>query len=153
MESPPEKKRIALIVDDCSIDNFVNKKMILNYKFADTVQAFQNPLKALEFLRQLGSNETQNAEIPEVLFLDLDMPLLDGHAFLDAYANLPDVIKLSCRIVILSGLIDPAKQSRTIRNQFVIAQMNKPLIKSNLDQIDLLLKGPDLPDCSIRKSA
>ena len=140
-------QRTAMLVDDCSIDNYVNRKIILNYKFAETVAVFQSPVKALAHLSKMDEGGPGMERIPDILFLDLNMPLLDGKEFMTHYMNLSPRITGHCRVVILSGTIDPVEMN-VIRNiPQVITLIRKPLIKQNLDLLEHLLKpGFHIPD-------
>jgi CheY-like chemotaxis protein len=82
-------KNTVILVDDSSIDNFVNTKIITRYQFADEVILFTKSKKALAFM--IGLNKVPENEIPGILFLDLDMPEIDGFEFLDAFNILCDI--------------------------------------------------------------
>lgn len=128
-----------MLVDDCSIDNFVNKKMILNYDFAETVHVFQNSTKAIDYLRKADEDTSGDMEIPDIIFLDMNMPVLNGEDFLMQYATLSERIKNNCRVVVLSGGFDPYRETGLGKNSHVIKWMSKPLIKQNFDLLERLL--------------
>jgi response regulator RpfG family c-di-GMP phosphodiesterase len=130
-----KKKRTALLIDDCSIDNFINRKMIMNYDFASEVTEFQNPLKAIEHLRLLNDP----AQFPDFIFLDLNMPVMSGEEFLAEYTKLRPDLKVKCRLIVLSGGFDPALNTSFSLNRYILAAINKPLIKMNLDYLESLL--------------
>lgn len=69
----------VMLVDDNSIDNFVNTKVIDRYQFADEVILFKKSRKALEYLSAL--NTAPESQVPDVLFLDLNMPDINGLIF------------------------------------------------------------------------
>jgi response regulator RpfG family c-di-GMP phosphodiesterase len=132
-------KRITMLVDDCSIDNFVNKKMILSYQFAETVIVFKNSTKAMEYLRKVDTDTSGNLEIPDIIFLDMNMPVLNGEDFLSEFDALSDKTKKHCRVVILSGSIDSCEVKRLSKNSHVIKWISKPLIKQNFDLLERIL--------------
>ena len=79
-------------------------------------------------------------DVPDIIFLDLNMPEIDGFEFLSAFSLLSEIIKSKIKIVILSSSINPADVDACRKHDFVLTFLHKPLFKSNLDTIELLLK-------------
>lgn len=127
----------VILVDDSSIDNFVDSKIISLYQFADNIVVFTKARKALKYLAEINQSSTE--EIPFVLFLDLVMPDMDGFEFLNAFNLLPEKIKKHMKIVVLTSSSNPADIEICKKNDSVIAFFNKPLIKRNLDDLEQLL--------------
>jgi CheY-like chemotaxis protein len=138
MDAP--KYRTVLLIDDCSIDNFVNKKMILGYHFAAEVHVFQSSMKALAYLEAVDRGEDA-AAVPDIIFVDLHMPILDGKEFIAHYEKLSERITGHSKLIVLSGSIDPVEISAVKKAPFVLTLMQKPLIKQNLETIDGLIRG------------
>jgi len=130
-------KNTVILVDDSSIDNFVNTKIITRYQFADEVILFTKSKKALAFM--IGLNKVPENEIPGILFLDLDMPEIDGFEFLDAFNILCDKVRKNMKIVILTSSSNPADIEKCNKFDSVIAFFHKPLIKNNLETLEKLL--------------
>ncbi|MCW3104960.1 MAG: hypothetical protein JWO09_3400 [Bacteroidetes bacterium] len=126
-----------MLVDDSSIDNFVNKKVISRYEFATTVLEFTKARDALKYLLQL--NADTEATIPAVMFLDLDMPEINGFEFLDAFSLLSEKVRRNMKIVILTSSINPADMEFCSKNKSVLTFLHKPLMKNNLESIDAML--------------
>lgn len=130
-------KNTVILVDDSSIDNFVNTKIITRYQFADEVIVFAKSKKALAYLLEL--NSAQENDIPGILFLDLDMPEIDGFEFLNAFNIVCDKVKKNMKIVILTSSSNPADIDKCNKFDSVIAFFHKPLIKDNLETLEKLL--------------
>lgn len=128
----------VMLVDNSTIDNFVNSKIIIRYQFAANVIPFTKASKALKYLLEL--NSADESEIPSVLFLDLDMPEINGYEFLDAFQLLSDKIKKQVKIVILTNSTNPADAMVCSKSESVITFFQKPLIKDNIEALNLLLK-------------
>jgi CheY-like chemotaxis protein len=128
---------LVMCVDDSSIDNFVNKKIICRYAFADEVIAFTKPREALGYLVKLSNS--QNDLVPSILFLDLDMPEIDGYEFLSAFNLLSERVKKNMDVVILTSSINPADVEKFCKHKSVITFLHKPLVKHNLDKLELML--------------
>jgi CheY-like chemotaxis protein len=139
----------VMLVDDSSIDNFVNKKVIARYQFAEEVLEFTKVRLALRYLLQL--NDDTEIAIPVILFLDLDMPEINGFEFLDAFELLSDRIRENLSIVILTSSINPADIENCNRHRSVLTFMHKPLMKNNLDMINALVskKNAKLVMCQV----
>jgi CheY-like chemotaxis protein len=134
-----QQHELVMLVDDSAIDNFVNKKIITRYQFAKNIIEFTRSAEALNYLINLSNNETE--QIPSVLFLDLDLPEINGFEFLDSFDLLPQRIKTEIKIVILTSSINPADSVKCNTHGSVLTFIHKPLVKHNLDELeDILLK-------------
>src|SRR6187397_1992235 len=90
---------LVMLVDDNELDNFINKKLVEGDSFASETTIHTSGESALEYLKGYAS---ESSRIPDLIFLDIMMPEMDGFAFLDAFDKLPDSVKSKCRIVMLS---------------------------------------------------
>jgi len=136
-DQPTPKHPIVMLIDDSSIDNFVNKKIIERYGFAAEVLAFTRARHALKHLLQLKN--AADDQIPSIIFLDLNMPEIDGYEFLETFNLLSATIKKHIRIVILTSSINPTDVEKCANYSSVVTFLHKPLVKNNLDALDLLL--------------
>lgn len=129
----------VMLVDNSSIDNFVNAKIITRYQFADNVLLFTRAKKAFKYLMEL--NAAPADEIPSIIFLDIDMPEIDGFEFLNTFSLLPDKIKKNMKIVILTNSSNSVDVEVCSKNDSVVAFFQKPLIRSNIEALQKLLAG------------
>src|SRR5437660_11513221 len=90
---------VAMLIDDNELDNFVNKKLIENEHFATQVLVQSSGINALDYLKSHSGN---SSEIPDVIFLDIMMPDLDGFGFLNGFEKLNDEVKKKSKIVMLT---------------------------------------------------
>lgn len=131
--------KLVMIVDDSSIDNFVNQKMIELNRFSEKVIAFTRAKKAFEYLIELDKNKAHPAIIPSFIFLDLNMPVMDGHEFIRQFKTLSDEIKEKCKIIVLTSSVNPIDPIIANDHKHVLTFLSKPLLKNNFDLIDLLV--------------
>ena len=118
------KFRSILLIDDNDTDNYVNKRIIEKSRFAEQVYTLKSAKDAINFLKNL---EEFPEHLPEIIFLDIKMPEIDGFGFLKLYANLSDTIKNKCSIIMLTSSVDPIDYNRALSNPHVFNYLKKPL--------------------------
>lgn len=121
-----------MIVDDTKIDRYVAAHVLKKNQFAKEILEFDMATKAIEYLSQ---NQNNPELLPEVILLDIRMPEMDGFQFLEKLATLPQSLKQSCCIVMLSSSLDPVDHNRAESNPVIKKFLNKPLIKENFEEI------------------
>ena len=134
MSTPVNRYKSVLLIDDNEIDNFINERMISTSGFSNKVVVRTSCDDAILFLKDVENNADA---IPDIVFLDLNMPGKDGFAFLADFESLSDIVKGKCRIVVLSSSISPDDINRASTNPYVIKYVNKPLSEKYLSAIVL----------------
>lgn len=139
------ESNIVFLIDDNSVDNFVHKKMIELNKFASQVRTFVKAKDALYYLSEIDDLNYNEHLIPSIIFLDLNMPLINGFQFLELYEKLPSIIHSKCKIVILTSSLNPADRALSKKNKHIITFINKPLNSGHFHELSSLLDGKCLP--------
>jgi CheY-like chemotaxis protein len=138
MGSPKSKYKAVMLVDDNEIDNLINQKMIEAADITETIYTHTGAKSAIEFLRNLEKvEELGNDILPSVIFLDIDMPLMDGFQFLDEFDKLMAKTKDKCKIVMLTSSINPRDVTKSKGYVYVKKYINKPLSQENLENLNL----------------
>ncbi len=122
----------VMLVDDNEIDNIINEKIIEANSFSEQVLVFQTGQDALDYLKQYEADE---AKLPEIVFLDINMPIMDGFQFLEDFEKMSDIVLKKCRIIMLSSSISPKDIDRAASSKYVKKYLNKPLNARYLDAI------------------
>jgi CheY-like chemotaxis protein len=124
-------KRV-MVIDDNEIDRYIANRNITKYAFAEEVITMESSRSALNFLESLKDTPEQ---LPQLIFLDIRMPEIDGFGFLEEYEKLPDSVKKNCIIMMLTTSLNPTDHERAKNNQFVNRFLNKPLDKEKIDSL------------------
>jgi CheY-like chemotaxis protein len=121
----------VLLVDDDPTTNFLNRKLLLRLGITDQVRVALNGREALAELRACHD---QPADCPVLIFLDVNMPVMDGIEFLEAYQQLPPTERPPLVVVILTTSLHPRDQQHTAQFS-VAAYLIKPLTQQQVEQV------------------
>jgi CheY-like chemotaxis protein len=124
-----EVKNLAL-VDDDSVFVFITSKIIKQSNMVENLQVFDNGMDALNFLK---ANPENTDMLPDIILLDLSMPIMDGWQFLDEYVKLD--IKKQITIYICSSSISPADLGKAKSINAVSEYIIKPIAKEKIVEI------------------
>lgn len=126
-----QKLDCILLVDDDEITNFVHESIIEEVGAAERVLTARNGQEALELVKEQGLRPDG---CPTLIFLDINMPVMNGFEFLEAYQALDDDLKQSVIIVMLTTSLSTRDTDRV--QDFGIADfLNKPLSKDKLRKV------------------
>lgn len=118
-----------LCVDDDPITLMLYKKVIIKAEFGTTILFAQNGEEALDLLKAASSSENLSGtkQIPDIIFLDLNMPVMNGWDFLEHFSNefYPKFGRI--KVVILSSTIDPSDYLKAKQYEAVTHFLSKPL--------------------------
>jgi CheY-like chemotaxis protein len=112
----------TILIDDDFISVFLTEKLLRREGFSDTISSFQSPQDALLFVQQ-----TIPEHVPEVILLDLNMPIMSGWDFLDALKPYKDQLIGHCSIYILTSSLAPSDKDKAKEYGFVAGVIHKPL--------------------------
>ena len=128
----------VMLIDDNEIDNLINQKMIEAANITEHIFTHTGARSAIEFLRNIEKiNKIAKDVLPDVIFLDIDMPLMDGFQFLDEFEKLNEDTKKKCNIVMLTSSINPQDVNKSKKYSYVKKYINKPLSQENLEKLDI----------------
>lgn len=120
----------AVLIDDSDIDLFIQRRFLEVYNFSEELVLYRSAEEALNWLKMLNGEPP-----PDVIFLDLNMPDIDGFSFLENFDNLPDGIKQKSKIVVLTSSNNKKDRDQAFTNSSVIQFITKPLKQSDIEEL------------------
>ncbi|MFN6945767.1 MAG: response regulator [Cytophagaceae bacterium] len=120
------------LVDDDSIFQFLTSKIIKDTQLVDQLKIFSNGLEAINFLKSVSGDPEK---LPEIILLDLAMPIMDGWQFLEEYMLLQPRLGKKIVIYIVSSSIDPSDLQRAASINAVTDYVVKPISKAKLIEL------------------
>ncbi len=127
---------LVMLVDDNDTDNFISKRIIELTKFAKRIEIKNSGKSALQYLEAEKENDIN---IPDLIFLDINMPIVDGFVFLYEFEKFPDSIKQKSKVIILSSSDNKRDIDRIVNNNYVIKFITKPLTDEVLKDLKNIL--------------
>lgn len=124
--------QLVMLVDDNDTDNFISQRIIEITEFSKNIIVKNSGKSALEYLE---SNVDNPEKLPEIIFLDINMPIVDGFVFLFEFDKFPETIKNHCKIIILSSSDNSRDINKIVDNDYVIKFITKPLTEEALVEI------------------
>ena len=126
-----------MLVDDDATHNMlcglaIKRAFNRSFKNANVI-SFEFPGKALEFIASEYDDSTK--DVHTMLFLDINMPDINGWDFLKVFAKMDKHIQDQFTIYILSSSIDPADEIKANSNAFVTSFLSKPLLTPDVEKL------------------
>lgn len=122
----------VFIIDDDVIHQRIAHIMIEKHHSYDTITSYTEAAKALDFI---GSHIEKKEELPDVILLDLNMPVMDGWDFLESFKEFEEEVKTRIRIYIVSSSVDENDKLRALSFSSVKGFISKPLSPAILKEL------------------
>lgn len=126
-----------LFIDDDPITLMLCKMVIKKASFSNEIATSKNGEEALQYfniLKQLDSNGEIKKQ-PQLIFLDLNMPVMGGWEFLDSFSTSDYADYNKTKVIILSSTIDPDDLEKSKKYPMVIDFLSKPISKEMLEYV------------------
>lgn len=122
-----KKLNCILLIDDDESTNRFHEIIIKQSNLTDTIVKAKNGKEALSVLKN-----PKNSIAPDLIFLDLNMPVMDGFRFLEKYQETTEFAEHQPKIVVLTTSLIPEEKSSALANENIYKFLNKPMKKNEL---------------------
>ena len=131
----------VLSIEDDSTTQFLNKLTMESAGFCENIIQANGGEEALAYYEKLENGEEPTLQLPEIILLDLNMPVMDGWEFFEAFEmRFPHFIEKT-KIFILSSSVNPKDATRATEEKNIAAFLAKPLDDKQLNTIKEMLDG------------
>ncbi|MFS4468831.1 response regulator [Maribacter sp. 2210JD10-5] len=120
------------LIDDDPIFIYGTKRIMQEIDFCDSIIIYNNGQEALDGLMAISE---AGEKIPQYIFLDLNMPIMNGWEFLDEFAQIPNENLQKTVIYIISSSVDPRDLEKVKNYKTVNNYILKPITPNDLESI------------------
>ncbi|MEO9893740.1 response regulator [Aurantibacter sp.] len=124
--------KTVLLVDDDEATNFIHKMVIKNMNCTENIVIKENGIEALDYLTTAVDGKYPQ---PDLIFLDINMPAMDGWEFLEEYKDLDENQLAKTVIVMLTTSLNPDDKNRAQEINGITGFMSKPLTEELLEEL------------------
>jgi response regulator of citrate/malate metabolism len=123
---------LVALIDDDEIVNFIESRIIESTNLVDRIKTFLNGQEAIDFL--IKNSDTPDL-LPEIILLDLNMPIMDGFEFLKQYILLKPRLGKKIHIYVVSSAVTAPEIERIHQIKEVSDYIIKPITKERFEKI------------------
>ncbi|RTE53352.1 response regulator [Arenibacter aquaticus] len=125
------------IVDDDDIYRFTIERTLESLEYSTKTMAFSDGEQAINFI---SDHLNEDAELPDIIFLDIDMPVMDGFQFMEEYEKIKSNVSKDMIIYMVSSSLDPvdidsAKKISSI-SDYIVKPISSDRLKSILENLN-----------------
>ena len=122
-----------ILIDDDPLQHLICRKILSHIEFRGEFKSFYNGIEGFNHI--LTKKHSPSAFPKTIIFLDLNMPIMDGWEFLEYFGKFDKPIKSNYSVHILTSSILNSEREKASSSKEVIGYFQKPLLLENLDWI------------------
>ena len=130
-----QKVELACIIDDDKIYVNLVKKIIEIKKLSQNLLVYKNGKEALDYFKNSMEGITDEDKLPDIIFLDLNMPVMDGWEFLNEFIKIKNSLNKKITLYVVSSSIDPRDLERAKSFNLVTDYLIKPIELKKFEKI------------------
>ncbi len=128
-----KKIKTIVLIDDDNDTNIYNEFILSDIGIVENIVIFQNGKTALDFLTK--KDDTGHYPQPEIIFLDINMPIMNGWEFLEEYKKTPKEQRAGIIITMLSSSMNPDDKIKAEKMDIINGFINKPLTETKFKEL------------------
>lgn len=136
MNSKNNSSYKVMLIDDTEVDSFISKRILTSTQFSNEITEFNSAQKALDYLVE---NAHLPHALPQVIFIDIHMPAMDGFDFIEKFNMLPPIVLKYCKLIMLSASADSVDHEKIKSYRSILKFLPKPLTKNELQALNMEL--------------
>ncbi|WP_037318671.1 response regulator [Salegentibacter sp. Hel_I_6] len=129
-----QKVELACIIDDDKIYVNLVKKIIEIKKLSKNLLIFKNGMEAFDHFKLILENASEE-KLPDIIFLDINMPVMDGWEFLNEFIKIKNNFEKKITLYVVSSSIDPRDLERAKSFNLVTDYLIKPIELKKFEKI------------------
>lgn len=124
-----------LLIDDDIATNFISKKVIERVSITSHIETVLNGREAIDYLTKDGKYKNLDCPKPQLILLDVNMPIMDGWEFIEMYKKLDENYKANIKIIMLTTSLNPDDKKRAEKVAEISEFRYKPLTVDIFNEI------------------
>ena len=132
----PEKNKFSfkkvIAIEDTKIDQYIIENTMKRCNFSENIILFSSATDALTHFEQVGDTEE---DLPDLIFLDIQMPRMNGFEFLEEMNKKFSRLKDKVAVVLLTSSLDPVDKATSNSFPNIKLYLNKPLNIEKLEKV------------------
>ena len=131
-------------IEDDTTTQFLNRYIIEAEAFCENMIEAYNGVEAITYYEKLEKGEIPKENLPEIILLDLNMPVMDGWEFFETFKKRFPTYFSKTKIFILSSSINPIDEAKAKNEKNIKAFLQKPLDKDKIEVIRKIMNKDNL---------
>lgn len=119
-----QTKPTIAIIDDTPEDLYITRRILEKHIPGISIKTFS---LATDTITYLENNSSQPGNIPDIIFVDIHMPQMNGFEFLDAFSKLPETVTTKCKVHMLSSSFNNSDIERASAHAYSKSFIEKPI--------------------------
>ncbi|MEO8150969.1 MAG: response regulator [Bacteroidia bacterium] len=123
----------VFLIDDEAVFNMIHNKIMQKLNFAEHTKTYLNANEAIRDIKD--ALESHPDDLPDAIFIDINMPAMNGWEFLEALEKIANPLVSNCRVYLLSSSIDSKDIEKSKSYKMLNGFISKPLSPQKLEII------------------